>query len=359
MKLKSTLFKAKTVRSTAPTRIDLAGGTLDVWPLAPILQEKYELWNTPLRTVNVAIDLRASAELTLDSSPEFAAHFVDLMTQNKCDIASLTQSDANQFPLHRCVARYFKEILMKQKLGKIELKTNAMVPKGSGLGGSSSLMIAMLHAFETMLDGDFDNNQLCLRAQNLEAGVLANLAGNQDHYAAAYGGVQAVCHSADGSTSSPIMCDGKDMLSHIVLAHSGQQHFSAFNNWLILEKALTGDNQLLSKCADIAKIAHSLVPVLEKNNWKELAKLMAKEWEIRRTLAPGITTPILDNLYATGIKAGATGGKVCGAGGGGVLVMLLPEPQARRKIEKSIAEAGGVIMSAGFSENGVESEVLL
>ena len=351
----STNGKPITCETTAPTRIDLAGGTLDVWPLAPIIQEKCGLWNEPLQTLNVAINLKANAQVVLRPAPQFAYTFTDKMSDISETGHNLDNSSATRFSLHRAVARYYMRTALDQGFGHIEIVSNAQAPKGSGLGGSSSLVVAMLACFEHLLyRKTYNLSKICLMAQNLEAGILGNLAGNQDHYGAAFGGVQAVQHSATGTSSKQLACDGNALLSRLVLAHSGQQHFSAFNNWLILEKALTGQQEVLEKCAAIARIAHSLAAPLEQSDWARVATLMTDEWQIRRTLAPGITTDVLDTLYATGIKAGAAGGKVCGAGGGGVLVMMLRAPEDRATVCEAITKAGGILLPTRFNNTGVE-----
>ena len=347
--------QAMTCTTTTPTRIDLAGGTLDVWPLAPILQEKCELWNEPLQTLNVAINLKATAQVILRPAREFQFTFTDQMSNITETGTTLDNASAARFSLHRAVARYYLREALKQGLGHLEISSNAQAPKGSGLGGSSSLVVAMLACFEHLLhQKSSDRARICQMAQNLEAGVLGNLAGNQDHYGAAFGGVQAVQHSATGTTSKQLRCDGNALLSRLVLAHSGQQHFSAFNNWLILEKVLTGHQEILEKCAAIARIAHSLVNPLEQGNWAQVAQLMTDEWKIRRTLAPGITTDVLNTLYNTGIEAGAAGGKVCGAGGGGVLVLMLRSPEDRTAVSQAISQAGGILLPTTFNSTGIE-----
>lgn len=341
---------------TAPTRIDLAGGTLDIWPLAAILQEKYDLWNRPIKTVNVAIDLLARAEVSISAAKEFQWTFTDSDAKVEEQGKDLAGQTASKFPLHRSVARYFKERLVQLGRADIRLKTSAMAPRGSGLGGSSSLVVAMLMGVDALLNRNATKINMCRQARHLEAGVLGNLAGNQDHFAAAFGGVQAVTHGPEGSDSEVIHCDGDGLMSHLVLAHSGQQHFSAFNNWQVLEKALTGNKETLSKCAGIARLALELQGILEKNDWASMAKLMTEEWELRRTLDKDISTPMLDSMFESARKAGAKGGKVCGAGGGGVLVTVLENPEDRTRVAKAVEDAGGVILKAGFFAHGAQIE---
>lgn len=337
----------------APTRIDLAGGTLDIWPLAAILQEKFELWNAPVETVNLAIELRAEAKVTLRPAQNLRWNFNDKSLGRSAQGETLKQTDAADFILHRAVARLYKNELTARGLADVTIETDAKAPRGSGLGGSSSLVIALLSAFEKLLGRNVDGTELCRTAQTLEAGILGNLAGNQDHFAAFFGGLQSVSHSAQGSSTNQISSDLGTLGKHLVLAHSGQQHFSAFNNWLVLEKVLTGDAGVLERCAAIAKIVPDMKRELEQKNWKKVARLLSAEWDIRRTLAAGIVTPMLESLYATALRAGASGGKVCGAGGGGVLVMMVDEPSQKSAVENALRSAGGEVLSCEPSTRGV------
>lgn len=337
----------------APTRIDLAGGTLDIWPLAQILQEKFELWNAPIETVNLAIELRAEARVTLRPTNEFRWYFNDKSLHRSAEGITLRQNDAADFVLHRAVTRLYRNLLVERGLANVSIETNAQAPRGSGLGGSSSLVIALLTAFEKLLGRNVNGTELCRTAQTLEAGILGNLAGNQDHFAAYFGGLQSVQHSATGSRTTQLESDIDSLSRHLILAHSGQQHFSAFNNWLVLEKVLTGDAIVLERCAAIAKIVPDMKKRLLEKDWKAVARLLSAEWDIRRTLAPGIVTPILESLYATALRAGASGGKVCGAGGGGVLVMMVDEPSQKIAVENALRSAGGEVLDCSPAHRGV------
>lgn len=349
----SVKVSSKTCTAQAPTRIDMAGGTLDIWPLAAILQEKFELWNAPVETVNLAIELRAEAKVTLNASSSFGWEFNDKSLGRSTSGNGLSQNDAADFVLHRAVTRLFKNELMAHGYGHVTIETNAMAPRGSGLGGSSSLVIALLAAFNKLLGHSVEGKELCTTAQTLEAGILGNLAGNQDHFAAFFGGLQSVHHTAFGSTSQRLDSDIDTLAAHLVLAHSGQQHFSAFNNWLVLEKVLTADTAVLERCAAIAKIVPDMKKELMNKNWRAVSRLLSTEWDIRRNLAPGIVTPMLESLYATAMKNGATGGKVCGAGGGGVLVMMVDTPSQKPAVEAALRAAGGEVLSCKPAHQGI------
>lgn len=349
----STLAQPASCTVHAPTRIDLAGGTLDIWPLAPILQEKFELWNAPIETINLAIELRAEAKVTLHPGSEFSWEFADHSLGRTSFGTKLTQNNGDDFVLHRAVARLFRQRTLAAGYGRVCIETNAKAPRGSGLGGSSALVVALLAAFNKLLNHGLNEAELCRTAQNLEAGILGNLAGNQDHFAACYGGLQSVHHSAFGSESQPIKSNLEALTDRLILAHSGQQHFSAFNNWLVLEKALTLDAAVLERCAAIARIVPELKTQLECQNWAAVSKVLSAEWEVRRNLAAGIVTPMLESLYETARKAGATGGKVCGAGGGGVLVMMVDDPSQKPVVEKALSLAGGEVLECKPAHSGI------
>jgi D-glycero-alpha-D-manno-heptose-7-phosphate kinase len=347
-----------TCTATAPTRIDLAGGTLDIWPLTPIIQEKHELWGDPVLTVNIAIDLYASAIINATKSSKESWTFTDATQNTSVVCNSLSNENGSQYPLHRAVSRHNWALLRKNELLNVRISSDARAPRGSGLGGSSSLVVAMMAAFYMALENKNPQSlELCEAAKNLEAGILGSLAGDQDHIAAAFGGIQAVSHSSSGTTTSRLNANGNELMEHIVLAHSGQQHFSAFNNWMILEKALTGDTTLLKKMALIAELARETLEPICKGEWESLARIMNREWHIRRTLADGITTPVLNKLYDAAISAGSCGGKVCGAGGGGVLVMLVDSKLTKTRVQKKIEEEGGILLDAGFAPEGVTCAV--
>lgn len=341
-------------QSFAPTRVDLAGGTLDIPPIVPILQEKFGFWNSPVKTVNVAINLFARVEVKLKKSAQESWHFVDRNLEKSAKGTHLDGDAAGDFPLTRAVTRHYRQRLAKLGYNDVYVSTIGEAPRGSGLGGSSSVVVALLSSFAKLLDNNFDKKEICSTAQNLEAGILGNLAGNQDHFAAAFGGVQAVAHGHQGSFSEKIDCNGENLLGHLVLAYSGQQHFSAYSNWQILQKALSGDKETFEKFARIAHLAIRVPELLKNEDWDNFGEVLSQEWMIRRTLAEGITTPVLDKMYEAAMKSGARGGKVCGAGGGGVLVMALRHQNDSEKVMKAVEAAGGIILNAQYSPNGVQ-----
>ena len=356
---KSNGVKYLQLKSEAPTRIDLAGGTLDIAPLAPILQEKWGLWQQPVVTLNATINLLASTAVTLEwpsnnHSSDMIFEFSDRANHQQLTCTDLNNPDTEKFLLARAALRYFYAEIIKSGANKIIIETNAQAPRGSGLGGSSSLIICLLKAVSHILGIALSNSLLCQIAQNLEAGILGNLAGNQDHIAAAGGGVQCVTHSAAGSFGKRMEIDGNKLIKHIVLAYSKQPHFSAYSNWTILRQALEGHAPLLQKLRDIAAIAADLTHEIGRGlDWQQIGRLMQSEWNIRRTLADGITTPVLDAMAEAAIRAGATGTKVCGAGGGGVLMAVVPHEDLKQKICEKITEAGGDIIVAQYHDLGV------
>jgi D-glycero-alpha-D-manno-heptose-7-phosphate kinase len=356
--------KIKAVAS-APTRIDLAGGTLDIAPVANILQDKMGFWKSSVKTVNAAINLKATAAVEIElcgNTPSTSSEgemfvscreMVSGSALQKTNLNLLRAEDLSVFTLHLGVTKALYSILKQKKVFSVHLETNAMAPRGSGLGGSSSVVVCLLQAFNHALQLHWSLEQVCEIAKNIEAGILGSLAGNQDHMAAAHGGVLCVEHSVWGSRVCKLPTNGQTLLEKCVLAYSNQQHFSAFNNWCVLEKFLTSNLETYEKFKQIALIAERIIEPLKDNNFIEVGRLMSEEWKIRRTLAEGITTPKLNEMYEAAMNAGAVGGKVCGAGGGGVLIAMCNDVYTKNKVQEEVQKVGGTILDAGFSAQGV------
>jgi D-glycero-alpha-D-manno-heptose-7-phosphate kinase len=363
-------MKTKSIQVTTPTRIDLAGGTLDIAPLASILQEKKNLWKQGVQTINATIDLKAKVDLEIEINEvkqnsreewenfpkNLKVFFIDRVSNYESgwmEFSQLLETSYEKYKLQCGVVKALFKLLYAHGLTSVKIVTDAQAPKGSGLGGSSSLVVALLAAFDHLLGFKWKLNELCEIAQRIEAGILGNLAGNQDHIAAANGGVLCVNHDCMGSNIVRLETNGEDLISKIVLAHTNQSHFSAFNNWCILEKFLTAEKESMQTAEKIAHIAAKMLEPLRKNDFQEVGRLMTEEWNLRRVWAEGISTPKIDELFAASIQAGSLGAKVCGAGGGGVLIALCKDIQSKKRVGEALQNAGGLLIPANFSAAGI------
>src|SRR5438067_10095787 len=153
-------------------------------------------------------------------------------------------------------------------------------------------------------------------AMNVEAQLIQVPTGCQDHYPALYGGVSAIELSADGSHRHSLPIAPEEIERRFLLAYTGKPRQSGINNWEVFKAHIDGSPRVFRNFEQIAAIANGMRAALMKEDWNEVARLLRAEWKLRRTNAPGITTPMIDALVRAASRVGSRAAKVCGAGGG-------------------------------------------
>jgi D-glycero-alpha-D-manno-heptose-7-phosphate kinase len=139
------------------------------------------------------------------------------------------------------------------------------------------------------------------------------------------------------------------------VAYTGQSHFSAGSNWQMVRRRLDGDPKTVGLFDGIRDVTVELPAVLEAGDLEEAGRLMSREWSCRRRLAEGISTPVVESLLERSLAAGAWGGKVCGAGGGGSVALLAP-PERRQAVIEALADGGAQILPARPTGEALEVE---
>ncbi|HSE43683.1 MAG TPA: GHMP kinase [Acidobacteriota bacterium] len=312
------------VVSKAPTRIDLAGGTLDLWPLY--------LFHENSITINAAINL--FAEVTLERLEGSEVHIISKDQKQELRAKNWQELDPDgALPLHVRLIRYFAP-----EQG-FKMETESRAPAGSGLGGSSTLAIAICGALNEISETHRDQHDFIGICRDIEAQVLGIPTGVQDHYAALYGGLNGWSFHPNEvkrlSYSVPI----EELQNRLLLFYSGLPRNSGINNWQVFKQQVDGDRQVREQLGAIRTEALSLHEALEKNSWEAVFQSISREWEARKKLAPSITTPEIQSLIQFGFERGAKAAKVCGAGGGGC-VFLMMDPDVRMKLAEE-AKADG------------------
>jgi D-glycero-alpha-D-manno-heptose-7-phosphate kinase len=324
--------------SSAPTRIDLAGGTIDIWPLY--------LFHDGALTLNAAISLRAHASIESREDGRVALRSVD--TNRTVEAAGWPQLDGRgDLSLLAHLARHYR-------LENSTLTTRGESPAGAGIAGSSALTIATCGALArwTGGGGGVDAEHLLQVAMNVECQTIRVPAGVQDYRPALYGGIAAIELNVDGIRRVPIDVDAHALASRLVLAYTGAPRHSGTNNWEITKRHIDGDRHIFDCFERIRDTAVAMRAALERADWDEVGRQIATEWENRKRLAPGVTTPAIDNLIARAAAAGATAAKVCGAGGGGCLFCYGP-PAARTAIAESLAAGGARLLEFDIESEGL------
>jgi D-glycero-alpha-D-manno-heptose-7-phosphate kinase len=327
------------IKAQSPCRVDLAGGTLDIWPLY--------LYHANAVTVNFAVDRYTSCELRTRNDKKIVLRSADQKGEETFDsYDALASSPKFKLPLLAYVVKYFRPAT------GIELSTNSEAPAGAGISGSSALIITIASALNKLTGAGYNIEQIRQIGQNIEAQIIRVPTGCQDYYPAMYGGVSAIELTEAGILRRAIPVDVDEFNSRAVLAYSGKPRNSGINNWEVTKAHIDGDKTVFRNFERIAQIAHSLRGALEKADWDDVARLIRDEWSHRRKNAPGITTPLIDRLIEVTRKSGARAAKVCGAGGGGC-VFFLVEPDAKKRVQSAIETEGAEVLDVTVARRGV------
>jgi D-glycero-alpha-D-manno-heptose-7-phosphate kinase len=324
------------VVSSAPTRIDLAGGTIDIWPTY--------LFHDGASTLNAAISLRAHAEVAARTDGRVELRSVD--SDRALSAESWSELDRDgELSLLALLARHYR-------LDNATLTTRGESPAGAGIAGSSALTIAVCGALAHWTEAPSDAEHVLQVAMNVECQAIRVPTGVQDYRPALYGGIAAIELGVAGIRRAPLDVDPWELESRIVLAYTGAPRNSGTNNWDITKRHIDGDRHVFDCFERIRDTAVAMRAALERGDWDEVGRQIDIEWENRKRLAPGVTTPTIDDLIARARAAGATAAKVCGAGGGGCLFCYGP-PASRPAMASALAAGGARLLEYQIETEGL------
>jgi D-glycero-alpha-D-manno-heptose-7-phosphate kinase len=326
-----------TVRASAPARIDLAGGTLDIWPVSMAVPGA--------RTVNVAIELRAVAEVEPLREP-----VVQVISRDRRRRATrklpLTVDDCRG-PL-TFLLRVVHAFAPRRGL---KLTVHAESPAGAGLGGSSTLGIAVAGALNRFEGAGLDRRALIERVVNVEVAELGTPTGNQDQLAAVHGGLAAYVYTPDGPRRDRLPLH-PDLGQRLVLAYTGGPRRSGMSNWDMVRRFIDGERRTVKRMHEIGRIARELSDAFRAGDLDAAGRLVGEEGRLRYRLAPSVATPALLEAGAAARRAGALGVKVCGAGGGGCLVAFAREGRSDA-VAEAMQATGARLLPAEIARRGL------
>ena len=324
------------IETTAPTRIDLAGGTLDIWPLY--------LFHPGAQTVNAAISLRARATVETRADSRIVIRSEDTgATVEADDWRGLR--DRRELRLLSLLVHFFE-------VRGLNLTTSSESPAGAGIAGSSALNVAVCAALAQWNRTHYEPEALLQIAMNVEAQAINVPTGLQDYRPALYGGIAALELEADGVRRVALDVDPSELDRRVVLCYTGEPRNSGTNNWEIFKRHIDGDRHIFDCFEHIRDTAAAMRRALIESDWDGVGRAIAEEWKHRQQLAPGVSTPAIDALIARAMGAGATAAKVCGAGGGGCLVSYGP-PDRRAAIQAALLEGGARILTFRIERHGL------
>lgn len=246
--------------------------------------------------------------------------------------------------------KYFRQVLSDLDVKGVEVVSTADVPAGTGLGSSSSFTVGLLHslyAYKGMVVG---KERLAIEACETEIEKLKNPIGKQDQYAAAYGGLNFYEFRRDGSvTVEPVLMDSekkRELESNLMMFYTGKLHSASAILKEQSSNIAAGDKQKnqLKMCG----LARDLRNELVSGNIGAMGEILHENWLLKKTLASGISNPAIDGAYEKAMSAGATGGKLLGAGGGGFLLFYV-----NREKQEAVKNAIGLPqMPMAFDRQG-------
>src|SRR5579872_5711880 len=262
-----------TIVSKAPCRVDIAGGTIDIWPLF--------LFHAGAVTVNFAVDRYASCRLATRRDRKIILRSKDLGGEETFDsLDALRAAKRYKLPLLAFLVKFFAP-----EMG-IELATDSEAPAGAGIAGSSTLIIAVSSVLNKLTGAGHKIEKLREISQNIEAQIIRVPTGAQDYYPAMYGGASAIELSPAGIARQAMRVGLDDLNDRIVLAYTGEPRNSGINNWEVTKAHIDGDAKVRRNFDRIAAIAHAMRGALERADWNDVARLLREEWSNRRKNAP-------------------------------------------------------------------------
>ena len=328
------------IESSAPTRVDLAGGTIDIPPLF--------LFHEGAATVNFAISLLAKCRIETRDDHSIVLESIDRGVKFETTLSDIDGlKDEPRLELLSKLVYFFKP-----QTG-FNMITESFAPAGAGLAGSSTLNIACIGALNKLVGDRYTPDRFIPIAAAVECQVIKVPTGYQDYYSAQYGGVSCIHFGPEGMRREPLSIDTTTLQERIAVCYTGEPRNSGTNNWEITKRHIDGDRELFDIFEGIRDTSLELRAALLENDWTAVGNILKASYPDRKRLSPNITTPQMDKLIEKALDNGAIAAKVCGAGGGGCIAFFCDEGR-RRDVEKALAaEEGAEVLDWRLSTDGL------
>jgi len=340
------MIKEFSIRSKAPLRLGLAGGGTDVSPYCDqyggaILNATLGMYAycfikpTKNNTIKISsFDYEKTAEYALDEA---------LPMDGTLDLIK---------HIYNRLVREFKP-----KMEAFELLTYSDAPYGSGLGGSSTLVVAIIKSFAEWWRlplGEYDIASLAYDIERNDAGLKG---GRQDQYAATFGGFNFMEFYADRTIVNPLRIKENilnELQLSLLLCFTGRSRESANIIDVQTQNAANRDVDALAAMDDVKRDAYTMKEAILTGHLSKIAEIIDQSWSNKKKMAGLITNPEIDDLYEFAKANGASAGKVSGAGGGGFM-MFCVNPNKRFALKNALIKRGNLITDVNFSNGGVMS----
>ena len=323
----------------------MAGGGTDVSPFS-------EMFGGAI--LNSTINLFAHSSISPRTDNIIRIHAVDRGELFECTATDFIPIDGTLDLQKGVCNRMFKEY-MDEPCG-FDLITHIDAPSGSGLGTSSTLVVSVLGAFVEWLNLPLGEYDIARLAYDIERKDLSMDGGKQDQYAATFGGVNFMeFHQDDKVIVNPLRIQEEvlhDLEFHLLLYYTETNRKSANIIKEQSENVRSSNIDSLEATKSLKEQAYMMKEALLKKELHKVGEVLDYGWKNKKKMAKGISNELIDQTYDAAIKAGATGGKISGAGGGGFMIFYCPG-NSRYDVMKALDSLGGKIHRYNFTNTGM------
>jgi len=332
------------IRSKAPLRIGLAGGGTD-------LDTYCNKYCGYVLNSTISLYVHCTIEATNDNKIIFEATDIDCYLE--IDSRESYVLDGNMDLYKGIYNRIVKDYV--QKPLSFKLSTYSDVPSGSGLGGSSTLVVAIIKAFVEWLNlplGEYDIARLAFDIEREDIGIIG---GAQDQYAATFGGFNFMeFYKNKRVIVNPLRVKNwiiDELEASIVLYFTNiTRQASQIENE---KKSLLDNKNSLDAMHEVKEDAIKMKEALLKGNVTEFAKILGKSWEAKKRVSNNISNSEIDRVYTLALENGAYSGKVSGAGGGGFMFFMI-EPIKKLQLIRELNKQQGEVINFEFVKDGTK-----
>jgi len=338
----------KIIRARAPLRLGLAGGGTDVSPYCDVHGGC---------VLNATIDRYAYAVIRKNDAGVLRLQATDKQVTEIWPASSFVELDGG-LDLHKAVYNYFVEHHNKGVPLALELSTFCDAPIGSGLGSSSTLVVAMIRAFVELLNLPFDDYMVAHLAYRIERIDCGLQGGRQDQYSATFGGFNFMEFFADDKAlvnplriRSSVICE---LEASLVLFFTGVSRESAKIIADQSSNVRTGVSDAVEAMHGIKREALMMKDCLLRGDFEGFVESLQIGWENKKRSAKTVSNPTIDQIFDAAMSAGARAGKVSGAGGGGFMLFFAPN-ERRMDVIRELAQFNGQISNCHFTKYGAQA----
>ena len=335
------------VRARAPLRLGFAGGGTDVAPYS-------DTFGGCVLNATIGKFAHCSIEVRGDRKVRFVALDYEQEVEMEADVPL---EPAGTLALHKAVHRRIVSQFLGGACLPVTVMTCSDAPAGSGLGSSSTLVVAMIEAYRELLAlplGEYDVAHLAYQIERVDVGQAG---GKQDQYAATFGGINFMEFTADHIIVNPLRIRTATLMeleAMLVLYFTGISRESAKIITQQSESLHSGHEASLEAMHELKRDAYIMKDALLHNDLRAFSETLGRSWDAKKRTAAGITNDEINRIFNLALSAGAYAGKVSGAGGGGFLFFTVA-PELRPRLLRVLAREPGLTMTCNFTEGGAQA----